>query len=140
MLAALTGCGGGSGGAGNQAAAAEAPDQAPVNKVAAEAKVREEVAVVETAGLLPPDASLVSRDPVEGAIAFDFRTATPPARLVDWYRTQPGGGFEVTSEMEEGAERVLSGTTRRPRGDFSVRLATGTRGGTSGMVLVTLRR
>jgi hypothetical protein len=130
----LVGCRGGE----ENNSAAATPSE-PTNAAVAEAKLKEEVAVVETAGLLPPDATLVSREPVEGAIAFDFRAATPPERLVQWYRTA-SPGFQVTSEMEEGSERVLSGTTRRPAGDFSVRLAPDRSGGTTAMVLVTLRR
>jgi len=128
------GCGNGEA---NQAAAA--PNGA-ANQAAAEAKAQQEAALVETAGLLPPRASLVSREPVEGAIAFDFRTSDAPDRLAGWYRSAQGGGFQVTSELTEGAERVLSGTTRRPPGDFSVRLAPNGSGGTTAMVLVTLRR
>jgi hypothetical protein len=134
LLAAGCGAGGADGGA-------AAPGNEAANAAAAEAKAQEEVALVETAGLLPPRADIVSRQPVEGAIAFDFRTPEAPDRLAAWYRApQPGGGFEVTSELTEGTERVLSGTTRRPPGDFSVRLAPDAGGGTTAMVLVTLRR
>lgn len=144
LAAGLAGCGerGGNGPVAAETAEASAAAEAPVaNRVAAEAKLREEVAVVETAGLLPPNASLVSREPVTGAIAFDFRAAAPPERLAGWYRASTtGAGYEVTSEMQEGAEHVLSGTTRAPAGDFSVRLAPDGRGGTTAMVLVTLRR
>lgn len=129
----------GCGGDGANGAAASPSGDAAGNKAAARAE--EEAALVETAGLLPPGASLVSREPVEGAIAFDFRSAEDPAQLASWYRApRPGGGFAVTSELAEGAERVLSGTTRRPPGDFSVRLAPDGSGSTTAMVLVTLRR
>lgn len=133
-VALLSGCGA-------DRAEESAPSSPAAGAAAAEATAREEVALVEAAGLLPPGARLVSRQPVEGAVAFDFVAAEAPPRLADWYRAaRPGAAFSVSSEMEEGAERVLSGTTRSPAGDFSVRLAPDGRGGTMAMVLVTLNR
>ncbi len=103
--------------------------------VAARAEV---VRAVETAGLLPPRAQVVPATRVEGAIAFAYRTPDAPAQVARWYRG--AAGFNLQSELDEGGEHVLSGTTARPAGDFSVRLAAQSGGGTTAMVLVTPRR
>ena len=98
----------------------------------------EEVRAVETAGLLPPRAEVVPASRVEGAIAFAYRTPDAPAEVANWYRA--ASGLNLHSEMDEGGEHVLSGTTARPTGDFSVRLAEQRGGGTTAMVLVTPQR
>lgn len=98
----------------------------------------EEVRAVELAGLLPPRAEVVPASRVEGAIAFAYRSPDPPTDVARWYRA--AGGLNLHSEMDEGGEHVLSGTTARPAGDFSVRLAAQSGGGTTAMVLVTPRR
>ncbi len=98
----------------------------------------EEVRAVETAGLLPPRAEVVPASRVDGAIAFAYRTPDAPAEVARWYRA--AAGFNLHSELDEGGEHVLSGTTARPAGDFSVRLAEQRGGGTTAMVLVTPRR
>ncbi len=141
-LIALAACGR----AGNQTAATdpaapETPASAPAPAASpASVPPEEEVRLVETVGLLPPSAQVVPATRVEGAIAFAFRSPQPPGDIVAWYRLQqPQHGFRLLSELEEGSERVLSGATERPAGDFSVRLASD-RSGTSGMVLVVLRR
>lgn len=145
-LALLGGCGGGT----EQANGAAPPNAQSVPGLdvverpeapAAPAQVAREVATVEHAGLLPDRARIVSREPMTGAIAFDFHAPDTVARVAAWYRAgQTRGGFVVTSELQEGAEHVLSGITRQPAGDFSVRLAADEGGGTTAMVLVTLRR
>lgn len=130
----------------NMAAAEPLPPAAPAAPVLTDppspsSPGRREVAVIQHAGLLPDRATIVSREPVDGAIAFDFNASETPARVLAWYRrAQPGRGFAVTSELQEGAEHVVSGTTRQPIGDFSVRIASDGEGGTTAMVLVTPRR
>ena len=98
----------------------------------------EEVAAAGTAGLLPPRAQVVPASRVEGAIAFAYRSPDAPAEVLRWYRASRT--FNLRSEMDEGGEHVLSGTTARPAGEFSVRLAAQSGGGTTAMVLVTPRR
>lgn len=98
----------------------------------------EEVRTAETAGLVPPRARVEPASRVEGAIAFAYRTPDAPAEVARWYRA--ASGLNLQSEMDEGGEHVLSGTTARPAGDFSVRLAAHSGGGTTAMVLVTPRR
>ncbi len=98
----------------------------------------EEVRTAETAGLVPPRAQVVPASRVEGAIAFAYRSPDAPAEVAGWYRA--ASGLNLHSEMDEGGEHVLSGTTARPAGDFSVRLAAQSGGGTTAMVLVTPRR
>ena len=114
-------------------ASVEAAEAAP-----AVAPRAEEVRTAETAGLVPPRAEVVPASRVEGAIAFAYRTPDAPADVARWYRA--ASGLNLQSEMDEGGEHVLSGTTARPAGDFSVRLAERSGGGTTAMVLVTPRR
>lgn len=127
---------------GNEAAVViEAGDAPLVNATAAAPAVvpkAEEVAAAGTAGLLPPRAEVVPASRVEGAIAFAYRTPDAPAEVLRWYRASRT--FRLQSELDEGGEHVLSGTTARPAGDFSVRLAAERGGGTTAMVLVTPRR
>lgn len=92
----------------------------------------------ERADLLPPDAVIGGDSPsgeVE-TIAFDSRD--PPARLLAWYRSNERG-FRLGSELQEGAEYVLSGATATPDRDVTIRLAPGRNGGTSGVLLFTDR-
>lgn len=97
-----------------------------------------EARAVETAGLLPPRAEMVPATPIDGAVAFAYRTPDAPATVARWYRASRA--FNLQSELNEGGEHVLSGTVARPAGDFSVRLAAHSGGGTTAMVLVTPRR
>ena len=98
----------------------------------------ETVRTADRAELLPPDAVIGGDSPSGDAetIVFDSRHA--PARLLDWYRSTERD-FRLDSELKEGAEFVLTGSTRAPDRDFTVRLAPGPTGGTSGMVLFTDR-
>lgn len=148
----LTACGaqGGGAAAGNGGAAAttaqDKQDHAPeagstVNSADAAPAVTpaaRDVHAVETAGLLPPGARVVPASRVEGAVAFAYRSSEAPAQIVNWYRQ--ARSFTLTSEMDEGGEHVLSGTTAQPAGEFSIRLAPQGGGGTTAMVLVTPHR
>ena len=100
--------------------------------------LQETVRVAERADLLPPDA-VIGSDSSSGdaeVIAFDSRNR--PSGVLAWYRS-PDRGFRIGSELQEGAEYVLAGSTRAPERDFTVRLAPGRTGGTSGMILFTDR-
>lgn len=79
-----------------------------------------------------------------GETALSFTSAASPQATLAWYRDPARRtAFSVDSEMQEGAEYVLSGSlARNPgrvRGDFSVRVAPGEHGGSTAMVLVTGR-
>lgn len=89
-------------------------------------------------GLLPPDAVIGGDSPSGDAETIVFDSRNPPARLLDWYRSTERD-FRLDSELKEGAEFVLSGSTRAPDRDFTIRLAPGRTGGTSAMVLFTDR-
>lgn len=95
--------------------------------------------------LLPPDVHPARGGALApGETALSFSTRTPPAALLAWYRSpERRAAFTIGSEMDEGAEHVLSGSlapeANRPRGDFTVRIAPGERGGAAVMVLVTGR-
>jgi hypothetical protein len=95
----------------------------------------------EHAGLVPPGAAVAPAQALEpGEIALAYNSREAPARLAAWYRTNARrGAFTLASEMNEGSEHVLSGETKSPRGDFTVRLAPGERGGTAAIVLITGR-
>lgn len=138
-LAALAGCGQQPG---NESVSVIETGNSPSTNAAeaapAVAPKAEEVEAAGTAGLLPPRAQVVPATRVEGAIAFAYRSPDAPAEVLRWYRASRT--FNLHSEMDEGGEHVLSGTTARPAGEFSVRLAAQSGGGTTAMVLVTPRR
>jgi hypothetical protein len=86
-------------------------------------------------GLVPPGAVIGSDSPAGEGAAITFQTRERPERLVAWYRS-PERGFVIGSELQEGAERVLTGTRGRPPREFTVRLAPGINGGTTGVVMI----
>ena len=92
----------------------------------------------ERADLLPPDAVSGGDSQTEDAETIAFDSRNPPSRLLAWYRAEERG-FRIGSELREGAEYVLSGSTRAPDRDFTVRLAPGRAGGTSGLIMFTER-
>lgn len=94
----------------------------------------ETVRNAERADLLPPDAVIGSDSPSRDTETISFDSSNPPSRLLAWYRGAERG-FRIGSELQEGAEYVLSGSTRGPQRDFTIRLAPGRTGGTSGMIL-----
>ena len=100
--------------------------------------LQETVRVAERADLLPPGAVIGSDSPTGDAEVIAFDSRNPPSRLLAWYRS-PDRDFRIASELQEGAESVLAGSTRVPERDFTVRLAPGRTGGTSGMILFTDR-
>jgi hypothetical protein len=93
------------------------------------------------AALIPPGVTTARGDALaRGEAALSFTSRTPPANLVAWYRSPArGGAFHIDSELQEGAEKVLSGRLAQAAADFTVRIAPGERGGTTAMVLVTGR-
>jgi len=98
----------------------------------------ETVRTADRAELLPPDAVIGGDSPSGDAETIVFESRHLPARLLDWYRSTERD-FRLDSELKEGAEFVLTGSTRAPDRDFTIRLAPGRTGGTSGMVLFTDR-
>ena len=92
----------------------------------------------ERADLLPPDAVIGSDSPSGDTETISFDSRNPPSRLLAWYRGAERE-FRIGSELQEGAEYVLSGSTHAPARDFTIRLAPGRSGGTSGMILFTDR-
>lgn len=84
--------------------------------------------------MLPPGAVIGSDSPGGEAASIVFDSREPPGRLLAWYRS-PGrrADFRLESELQEGAEQVLSGTSCN--GAFTVRLAPGGNGGTAGTLL-----
>ena len=100
--------------------------------------LEETVRSAERADLLPPDAVIGSDSPSGDTETISFDSRNPPSRLLAWYRGAERE-FRIGSELQEGAEYVLSGSTRAPDRDFTVRLAPGRSGGTSGMILFTDR-
>ena len=100
--------------------------------------LRETVRTANRADLLPPDAVIGGDSPTSDAETITFDSRNPPSRLLAWYRSDERG-FRLGSDLQEGAEYVLSGSTGVPDRDFTVRLAPGRSGGTSGMILFTDR-
>ena len=131
-IAAATGCG----------APPSRNEQAAANETQPSADplppLQETVRTAERGDLLPPDAVIGGDVPVGDAETIAFDSRNPPARLLAWYRSSERD-FRIGSELQEGAEYVLSGSTRVPDRDFTVRLAPGRTGGTSGMILFTDR-
>lgn len=100
--------------------------------------LEETVRIAERRDLLPPDAVIGGGMPAGEAETISFDSRNPPAGLVAWYHSSDRD-FRIGSEFREGAEYVLSGSTRGADRDFTVRLAPGGTGGTSGMILFTDR-
>jgi hypothetical protein len=98
----------------------------------------ETVRSAERADLLPPDAVIGSDSPTGEAETIAFDSRDPPVRLRAWYRSADRG-FRLGSELQEGAEYVLTGSTRTPDRHFTIRLAPGRNRGTTGMLLFTDR-
>jgi hypothetical protein len=89
--------------------------------------------------LLPPEA-VIGSDPDPRAPTLVFQTREEPGRLLDWFRaTANGSDFVLESEMQEGSEYVFSGRARESGEVFTIRVAPGVNGGTTGMVLVAPR-
>jgi hypothetical protein len=91
------------------------------------------------ARLLPPGA-VIGSDPDPRAPSLTFQVRETPDRLLDWIRAAANGSdFVLETEMQEGAEYVFSGRARASDQVFTVRVAPGVNGGTTGMVLVAPR-
>jgi hypothetical protein len=134
LLAFLAGCSGET--AGNQPAASErASEKQESVSARGEIPARRPSRIEEK--LVPPRAVLGS-DPDPSSPSLVFQAPEEPARLLGWLRaTANGADFVLESEMQEGAEHVLSGRVRATGRAFSVRIAPGGTGGTTGTVLVT---
>jgi hypothetical protein len=91
------------------------------------------------AKLLPPKA-VIGADPDPRAPTLVFESREKPDQLLDWLRaTANGADFVLESEMQEGAEHVFSGRARASDEVFTVRIAPGVNGGTTGILLVAPR-
>jgi len=87
---------------------------------------------------LVPKGAVLGSDPDPDAPSLIFQARAGPARLLGWLRaTANGADFVLESELQEGEEHVLSGRVRETGEAFTVRLAPGAGGGTTGMVMVT---
>jgi hypothetical protein len=132
----LAGCGSG----GNaQADAAPAPvAAAPTSNLAAPSPAA--VSLAHPSPLVPPGAAVSANVPDGRESAISFESPEPPERLLAWFRSpERRPDFSLGGELQEGAEQVLTGSTRRPPGEFTVRLAPSGNGGTTAMVLITAR-
>ena len=139
LMAAAAACGGAEEPAATPAASVARPAPAATASGPAPDKPR---LAGEESGLVPPDEAVAPGEALsQDEIALAFSSRKPVPQLLAWYRSNARrGAFTLGSELEEGAEHVLSGSTRTPRGDFTVRLAPGDSGGTEAMVLITGRR
>ncbi len=143
ILLMLAGAGCGDSDVGNKAApagAASGRDQAaaPGKSEQGPPDLQAEVGDAGRAGLLPPEAVIGSDSPVGDALPITFQSRQRPERLLAWYRSpERRAAFRVDSELQEGAERVLTGTSRR--GLFTVRVTAGNHGGSIGTLVVDRR-
>ena len=132
-VAASGGCGGGGTAEDNRSAAAPLPIEAaaPPRESASRRASAVELKLVPKGAVLGPDP-----DPTAPSITFQAREA--PARLLGWLRaTANGADFVLESELQEGDEHVLSGRVRETGEAFTLRIAPGATGGTTGMIMVT---
>lgn len=127
-VGAVSGCGAPAPGNDQQSSASTAPTANALPPLG------ETVRSAERADLLPPDAVIGSDSPSGEAETIAFDSRDPPSRLLAWYSSDERD-FRLGSELQEGAEYVLSGSARTPDRDFTIRLAPGRNGGTSGMIL-----
>ena len=92
------------------------------------------------ARLVPPD-SAIGSDPDSQSPSIVFLSPRPLVGVLEWVRARADSeDFVLDAEMEEGAEHVFNGRMRERDQAFTVRLARGANGGTTGVVLVTPRR
>jgi hypothetical protein len=117
---------------------ANQPQQNLPQTAAAPPQFQEQVNAVHGRGLIPPGAVIGSDSPTGDAVSITFQTREQPERVAAWYRSPDrASDFRLTSELREGAEQVLGGSTLRPAGEFTVRMAPGIGGGTTGTILIT---
>lgn len=89
--------------------------------------------------LLPPGA-VIGADPDYAAPVLTVRSDAAPRRLLVWYRADERSSvFSLESEMQEGAEHVLSGRIRATGELFTVRIAPGPTGGSVATIIVSDR-
>lgn len=132
-LSAAAACGeSGPDGEKRESAASNAQQNAPAP---GEPPLRRPTAVEQR--LVPPRAVL-GADPDPRAPALVFQSREKPEQLLDWFRaTGNGADFALETELQEGAEHVFSGRVRATGGAYTVRIAPGANGGTTGLVLIT---
>ena len=140
-LPALANCGGEQAKEEKSPPPAEAPGPAPasINMAAPPGEIASRRPTAMEAKLLPPKA-VIGSDPDPRAPALTFQTREEPGRLLDWFRATANGPFFVLeTEMQEGAEYVFSGRARESGEVFTIRVAPGVNGGTTGILLVAPR-
>jgi hypothetical protein len=87
--------------------------------------------------LLPPGA-VIGADPDPAAPSLTFSTRAEPREVLGWYRSRERRrDFALESELEEGAEHVLSGRIRATGEMFTLRLSRGVTGGTTATIVTT---
>jgi len=87
--------------------------------------------------LMPPGA-VIGADPDPTAPALTFSTQIKLGEALRWYRSpERRRDFLLQSELEEGAEHVLSGRVRATGEMFTLRLSPGAAGGTSATIVAT---
>jgi hypothetical protein len=133
LLAFLAGCSGET--AGNQPAASErASEKQESVSARGEIPARRPSRIEEK--LVPPRAVLGS-DPNPSSPSLVFQAPEEPRACSAGCVPRQRRRLVLESEMQEGAEHVLSGRVRATGRAFSVRIAPGGTGGTTGTVLVT---
>jgi hypothetical protein len=122
----------------DEAGPANQPQQDLPEIAAAPPQFQEQVNAVQGRGLIPPGAVIGSDSPAGDAVSITFHNREQPERVVAWYRSPDrASDLRLTSELREGAEQVLGGSTLRPPGEFTVRIAPGIGGGTTATILIT---
>lgn len=76
----------------------------------------------------------------DGEVELRFSSEDSAETVARWY-SDPGRSthFDVTSNAREGADLVIAGSMKKENGQFRVRLAPRTGGGTDGRVVLTDR-
>jgi hypothetical protein len=122
----------------DEARPANQPQQNLPETAAPPPQFQEQVDAVHGRGLIPPGAVIGSDSPTGDAVSITFQSREPPERVAAWYRSPDrAADFRLGSELREGAEQVLGGSTLRPPGEFNVRIAPGISGGTTATILIT---
>jgi len=130
--AALAGCAEG-GQADESAPANETTAAAPYGEIASRRANAVELKLV-------PKGAVLGSDPDPQSPSLVFQAREEPARLLGWLRaTANGADLALESEMQEGAEHVLSGRVRETGEAYTVRIAPGANGGTTGTIIVADR-
>jgi hypothetical protein len=111
-------------------------------------KVNMPMGVAETDGgndLFYPGAAIsglhIEAAKPSSGVELRFTTADAPEKVAAWYR-DPGraNGFQIQSAKQEGDAVLISGTQKSDGDPFSVRLSSGSGGGTEGRLLLSGRK